>query len=76
MKTILTAVVVGAALTLAVPAQAAEGVGILLGGSSWKVPSCKQGKVLREVRDQRTGKLVWRCVAADQKAAQATIPAR
>ena len=75
MKTILTAVVVGAALTLAVPAQAAEGFGILLGGSGWKVPSCKEGKVLREVRDERTGKLVWRCVV-QQQTAQATVPAR
>jgi hypothetical protein len=70
MKTILSAVVVGAALTMAVPAQAAEGFGILLGGNGWKVPSCKQGKVLREVRDERTGKLVWRCVMPQQQTAQ------
>jgi len=74
MKMILTAAVVGAALTLAVPAQAAEGFGVLLGGGGWKVPSCKQGKVLREVRDQQTGKLVWRCVVTPQQTAQ-VVPA-
>jgi hypothetical protein len=76
MKTILTAAVVGAALTLAVPAQAAEGFGFLLGGGGWKVPSCKDGKVLREVRDQQTGKLVWRCVVPPQQTADASIPTR
>ena len=70
MKTILSAVVMGAALTMTVPAQAAEGFGILLGGSGWKVPACRDGKVLREVRDQRTGKLVWRCVLPQQQTAQ------
>lgn len=76
MKTILSAVVVGAALTMAVPAQAAEGFGILLGGSGWKVPACKQGKVLREVRDERTGKVVWRCVLPQQQTADASVPTR
>ena len=70
MKTIFSAVVVGAALTLAAPVQAAEGVSILLGGGGWKVPSCKAGRVLREVRDQQTGRLVWRCVASEQKTAE------
>ena len=70
MKTIFSAVVVGVALTMTVPAQAAEGFGILLGGSGWKIPACKQGKVLREVRDERTGKLVWRCVLTQQQTAQ------
>jgi hypothetical protein len=70
MKTIFSAVVVGAALTMAVPAQAAQGFGILLGGSGWKVPACKDGKVLREVRDQQTGKLAWRCVLPQQQTAQ------
>lgn len=74
MKTIFSAVVVGAALTMAVPAHAAEGFGILLGGSGWKVPSCKGGKVLREVRDERSGKLVWRCVLPQQQTAQ-LVPA-
>lgn len=70
MKTIFSALVVGAALTLAAPAQAAQGFGILLGGSGWKVPACKDGKTLREVRDERTGKLTWRCVLPQQQTAQ------
>jgi hypothetical protein len=75
MKTIFSAVVVGAALTLAAPVQAADGFNILLGGSGWKIPSCKQGRVLREVRDQQTGKLVWRCVDQQQQTAQSGYPA-
>ena len=72
MKTIFVAAV--AALALAGPIQAAEGFGILLGGNAWKIPACKQGKVLREVRDVQSGKLVWRCVAAPQQTAQVTGP--
>ncbi len=66
----LAAAVLMAALT--VPAQAAEGFGILLGGGGWRVPACKEGKVLREVRSEATGKLIWRCVSAADQAAQAT----
>lgn len=69
MKTMFIAAAL-AAVAVAAPVQAADGFNILLGGSNWKVPSCKDGKVLRETRDQRTGKIVWRCVAADQKTAQ------
>ncbi len=69
MKTIILSAAV-AAITLAAPLQAAEGMGILLGGGGWHVPACKQGRVLREVRDVQTGKLVWRCVAAPQQTAQ------
>ncbi len=68
MKTIFVAAV--AALALSAPIQAAEGMGILLGGGGWHVKACKQGKVLREVRDVQTGKLVWRCVVAPQQTAQ------
>jgi hypothetical protein len=70
MKTMFFAAAV-AAITLAAPLQAAEGMGILLGGGGWHVQACKQGKVLREVRDVQTGKLVWRCVAVPQQTAQA-----
>jgi hypothetical protein len=73
MKTMFIAAAV-AALAVAAPVQAGEGFGFLLGGSSWKVPSCKDGKVLRETRDARTGKIVWRCVVADQKTAQVSGP--
>lgn len=69
MKTIFFAAAV-AAITMAAPLQAAEGMGILLGGGGWHVPPCKQGLVLREVRDAQTGKLVWRCVTAPQQTAQ------
>jgi hypothetical protein len=75
MKTIFFAAAV-AAITLAAPIQAAEGVGILLGGGGWSGPACAQGKVLREVRDVQTGKLVWRCVAAPQQTAQASTGPR
>ena len=70
MKTIFSAVVVGAALTLAAPVQAAEGVNILLGGGAWSPPACKAGRVLREVRSPQTGRLVWRCVVPPQQTAQ------
>jgi hypothetical protein len=75
MKTMFFAAAI-AAIAVTAPVQAAEGFGILLGGSTWKIPSCKQGKVLREVRDERTGKLVWRCVVADQKTAEAVAGPR
>jgi hypothetical protein len=72
MKSIALVAAVVAALTFTVPgpAQAAEGFNILLGGSGWRLPKCKEGKVLREVRDERSGKLVWRCVLPPQQSAQ------
>jgi hypothetical protein len=70
MKNIMTAAVVGAALVLAVPAQAAEGFNVLLGGFGWNLPACKEGRVLREVRSEKTGKLVWRCVPDQRQTAQ------
>jgi hypothetical protein len=73
MKTIFFAAAL-AAMAVTAPVQAAEGVGILLGGGGWHVPACAQGKVLREVRDVQSGKLVWRCVAAPQRTAQVTGP--
>jgi hypothetical protein len=73
MKTIFFAAAM-AAVAVAAPVQAAEGFGILLGGGGWRVPSCKEGKILREVRDERTAKLVWRCVLPPQQTAQ-VVPA-
>ena len=75
MKSIFFAAAV-AAIVVSAPVQAAEGVGILLGGGGWNVPACVQGKVLREVRNPQTGKLVWRCVSAPQQTAQAIIGPR
>jgi hypothetical protein len=75
MKSVLFAAA-SAALLLAGSAQAAEGFNILLGGSGWKVPHCKEGKVLREIRDQRTGRITWRCVVPPQQTAQVLPPRR
>jgi hypothetical protein len=71
MKTIFLSAAL-AAVAMAAPVQAAEGFGILLGGGGWRVPSCKEGKVLREVRSEATSKLIWRCVLPADQAAQAT----
>lgn len=76
MKPIFFAAAAGAALILAVPAQAGEGVSFFFGGGGWRMPSCAQGKVLREVRNPQTGKLVWRCVTPPAQTAQAVLPLR
>jgi hypothetical protein len=78
MKSITLAAAVVAALSVSVPAsvQAAEGFNVLLGGFGWRLPKCKEGKVLRETRDAQTGKLVWRCVLPQQQTADATTPRR
>lgn len=71
-KFVLVAALVGAAL-LSAPAQAGFdfNLGTLLDGAKWRVPSCAAPKVLRETRDGRTGKIVWRCVDAPARTADA-----
>jgi hypothetical protein len=76
MKPILLAAAACAALTLALPAQAGEGVSFFFGVGGWRVPSCAAPKVLREVRNAQTGRLVWRCVTPPEKVAQAAPAGR
>lgn len=76
MKKILFASAVAAAALVTVPVQAADGVMFFLSGNNWRVPACKAPKVLRETRDAQTGRIIWRCVDAPQRTADATPPRR
>ena len=75
MRSIFFASAVAAVALVAAPAQAYDGFTFFLAGNNWQVPSCKAPKVLRETRDARSGRIVWRCVDAPQRTADAT-PAR
>ena len=72
MRSIVFASAVVAAALVAAPAQAYDGFTLFLAGNNWRVPSCKAPKVLRETRDAQTGRIVWRCVDAPQRTADAT----